>query len=85
MAARHHRPEHEVPEPHGPARHAHLAFRSLRRPLPSPAVPRPVLPPLRRAVDATRATVVMTTRDPVAASFADRVVFLSSAPVGSAA
>jgi putative ABC transport system ATP-binding protein len=37
-----------------------------------------VLDLLRRAVDATGATVVMVTHDPVAASYADRVVFLAA-------
>ncbi|WP_331773488.1 ABC transporter ATP-binding protein (plasmid) [Embleya sp. NBC_00888] len=37
-----------------------------------------VLSLLRRAVDDTGATIVMVTHDPVAASYADRVVFLSA-------
>ncbi len=37
-----------------------------------------VLALLRHAVDATGATVVMVTHDPIAASYADRVVFLAA-------
>jgi putative ABC transport system ATP-binding protein len=36
-----------------------------------------VLTLLRQAVDVDRQTVVMVTHDPVAASYADRVVFLA--------
>jgi putative ABC transport system ATP-binding protein len=42
-----------------------------------PTTAREILDLLRRAVDQFGATVVMVTHDPVAASFADRVVFLA--------
>ncbi len=40
-----------------------------------------VLAFLRRSVDAHRQTVIMVTHDPVAASYADRVVFLADGQV----
>jgi putative ABC transport system ATP-binding protein len=40
-----------------------------------------VLELLRQAVDGDRQTVVMVTHDPVAASYADRVVFLADGRV----
>jgi putative ABC transport system ATP-binding protein len=40
-----------------------------------------VLSFLRRSVDETAQTIVMVTHDPVAASYADRVVFLADGHV----